>query len=451
MQHWIPYDEERLHELLGVDREAIARQLRDDTHTIAELAESRGWVPAELAAELVAPWRGQLRDPARLAELERRALRTLTQGHLAQHIFFHSLHQDAVPDAAPEIFGVSSREEFAALRRSEMSPLQICRLSGLGRGHAQQRATAVLRAMAQEGVRRQAVPQVQADRLLARQLRQLPRWLQQTRYNGPPPLVVPRASPATASNYSNNAMLSGDGRRVVYEGYEAKLTVAKRRGEIAVMVRGPGRAAPRLASADSALPQSSYNPALSADGRWVAFESAAGNLNFAKRYGQMKVFVRDLERGTFVAVSHPGGRAAKRLRIQPHDLRRRAPDRLRGVRRSRAAGREDGHRDPRPRARAHDARPARRGDSERPLRAAALLRRQLLAFTVLAGGASGGLSRVFVRDLVRGTNVAVSGDEEEAWEPVLSRDGSRVAYTVAGHGGASRVVVHDLRSGRAVR
>ena len=37
---------------------------------------------------------------ARVAILRGRALRTLTQGHLAQHIFFHSLHQEAIPSHA---------------------------------------------------------------------------------------------------------------------------------------------------------------------------------------------------------------------------------------------------------------------------------------------------------------------------------------------------------------
>src|SRR5215210_3886073 len=88
MQHWLPYDEQRLYALLGVDRGVIWRLLRDDTRSLAQLGQERGWEPSALARELVAPWRGRLRDSARLAVLERRALRTLTQGHLAQHIFF---------------------------------------------------------------------------------------------------------------------------------------------------------------------------------------------------------------------------------------------------------------------------------------------------------------------------------------------------------------------------
>ena len=59
MQHWLPYDEQRPYTLLGVDRGAIWRQLRDDTRNLAQLAQERGWEPRALAHELVAPWRDQ--------------------------------------------------------------------------------------------------------------------------------------------------------------------------------------------------------------------------------------------------------------------------------------------------------------------------------------------------------------------------------------------------------
>ena len=439
MMHWLPYDEERLYALLGGDRGTIWRQLRDDTRNLAQLAEQRGWEPSALARELVAPWRAELRDPERLAVLEQRALRTLTQGHLAQHIFFHSLHQEAIPANASKIFGVASRAEWSELRRSELSPLQICRLNGLPRGHAQEQATATLRAAAESGVTRQSIPPVQAERLLSRQLRQLPRWLQQTRYNGPPPLKTPRASPATASNYSNNAAVSADGRAVVFESYQAKLAIAKRQGEIAVMARRLGAAAPVLASGEAADPRSNYNPALSADGRWVAFESAIGNLNFAKRYGRMQVVARDLRSGRTLTVSHPPDLTISRSAYNPAisgDGRLVAyeaydrPDEPGGgtriVVRDLRSGRElavpaDGAAEPRLSA-----------DGRR------------LAYSALVDGRSA----VYVRDLRDGRTRRVSG-AEEAWEPVLSARGDVVAYTAADAGGESHVVVRRM-GGRPV-
>jgi Tol biopolymer transport system component len=448
MQHWLPYDERRLYSLLGVDRGVIWRQLRDDTRTLAQLARERGWEPQALAHELVAPWRGQLRDPGRLALLEKRALRTLTQGHLSQHLFFHSLHQEAIPSHATQIFGVASRSEWSALRRSELSPLQICRLNGLPRGHVQEQAAATLREYAAMGVARQAIPPAQAARLLSRQLRQLPRWLQQTRYNGPPPLVSPRSSPATASNYSNNAALSGDGRRVVFESYQAKLAIAKRLGEIAVMARAVGAGAPPvLASGPSPDPRSNYNPALSADGRWVAFESALGNLNFAKRYGRMEILARDLRSGRTIRVSHPPDLAISRSAYNPtisgdgRLIAYEAYDRpdepgggTRVVVRDLRNGRE--HAVPAPAGVAAELyEPRLSADGRR------------LAFSALARG-PGERSEVFVRDLRSGRSRRVSAPGEEAWEPVLSARGGVVAYTAAGAGGESHVVVRDLVRGR---
>ena len=446
MQHWLPYDERRLYSLLGVDRGAIWRMLRDDTRNLAQLAQDRGWEPAALARELVAPWRGKLRNPERLALLERRALRTLTQGHLAQHLFFHSLHQEAIPSHATAIFGVASRAEWSTLRRSELSPLQICRLNGLPRGHAQERAAATLREYADKGVARQSIPAVQAERLLSRQLRQLPRWLQQTRYNGPPPVHTPRSSPATASNYSNNAALSADGRRVVFESYQAKLAIAKRLGEIAVMARAVGAGSPPvLASGASADPRSNYNPALSADGRWVAFESALGNLNFAKRYGRMEVLARDLRSGRTIKVSHPPELTISRSAYNPtisgdgRLIAYEAYDRpdepgggTRVVLRDLRSGRE----------RAVPPPPGMSQVSEARLSADG----RRLAFSALTRGGVA-RSEVFVRDLGSGRTVRVSGKGEEAWEPVLSARGSVVAYTAAGAGGESHVVVRDLARG----
>src|SRR5215210_1466613 len=441
MQHWLPYDEARLYALLGVDRGAIWRRLRDDTRNLAQLAQERGWQPRALARELVAPWRDQLRDPGRLALLERRALRTLTQGHLAQHIFFHSLHQEAIPSHATAIFGVASRAEWSTLRRSELSPLQICRLNGLPRGHAQEQAAATLREFAAKGVARQSIPAAQARRLLSRQLRQLPRWLQQTRYNGPPPLVAPRSSPATASNYSNNAALSADGRRVVFESYQAKLAIAKRLGEIAVMARGVGSAAPpALASGQAADPRSNYNPALSADGRWVAFESALGNFNFAKRYGRMEVVARDLRSGRTIKVSHPPELTISRSAYNPtisgdgrlvayeaYDRPDQPGGGTRVVVRDLRSGRE----------RTIPAPPGMAGELYEP-RLSADGRR--LAFSALARGA-GTRSEVFVRELAGGRTRRVSAPGEEAWEPVLSAHGTVVAYTAADARGESHVVV----------
>src|SRR6185312_17135321 len=52
-------------------------------------------------------------------------------------------------------------------------------------------------------------------------------------------------------------------------------------------------------------PVSAYNPAISADGRLVTYESSAGNQNFAKRYGRIGALLCDLGAHATTAVDDP--------------------------------------------------------------------------------------------------------------------------------------------------
>jgi len=233
----------------------------------------------------------------------------------------------------------------------------------------------------------------------------------------------------------------------VFESYQAKLAIAKRLGEIAVMARAVGASAPPvLASGEAADPRSNYNPALSADGRWVAFESALGNLNFAKRYGRMEVLARDLRNGRTISVSHPPELTISRSAYNPaisgdgRLIAYEAYDRpdepgggTRVVLRDLRSGRE----------RAVPAPPGTSQLSEARLSADG----RRLAFSALTRGGHATRSEVFVRDLRSGRTVRVSRAGEEAWEPVLSARGTVVAYTAAGASGESHVVVRDLARG----
>src|SRR3954453_3537031 len=300
--HWLPYDEARLYTMLGITSVGLWEQLRDDHRTLAQLAARHGWPdPRRLAAALTASEAATV-GAARAEVLEERALRTITQGHLAQHLFFHSLHQFGIASEAPAIFGVDDME-FRRLRRAELSPLAVARLHGRSPGQVEALAIAVLRERADTGVRGGAIPRAQADRLLHRQLSQLPRWLDQARYNGPPPTYrgalvdVPR-------DYATNPAISADGRHVAYEAYRQKLPLAVKLGEIAVMRAD-------LATGRSALvsrlphggptgpdPTSAYNAAISGDGARVVFESSRGNQTFAKRYGRSGVLLARAGRTT---------------------------------------------------------------------------------------------------------------------------------------------------------
>jgi Tol biopolymer transport system component/plastocyanin len=404
--HWLPYDETRLYRLLGITRVGLWEQLRDDRRTLAQLAARHGWPdPRRLADALVAPEAARL-APGRAATLRERALRTITQGHLAQHLFFNSLHQFGIASEAPEIFGVTDME-FRRLRRAELSPLQIARLHGRSPGEVEARSIAVLRERAETGVRGGATPRAQAERLLSRQISQLPRWLDQARYNGPPP-TYRGALVAVPRDYASNPAISADGRHVAYEAYRQKLPLAVKLGEIAVLradlAAGGTAIVSRLprGGRNGPDPISAYNAGISADGRRVVFESSRGNQNFAKRYGRIGVLLA------------AGGRT------------RGVDRRVRGVPDSQSA-----------------YNPVISADGSR------------IAYQAIRGGRTVILvadARGRTRTAVRGARVG-GARFADPYEPGLSADGSKLVYTLAtGRVGdaataRSQVLVRDLHSG----
>jgi hypothetical protein len=300
---WLPYEEARLYKLIGQSRGDVFRWVRDE-HTIAELAKRHGWEPRALAEALVAPRRGEV-SAAKLRELADRAERTLTQGHLGQHILFHALHQTAVPEHATVIFGTRDRQEFLQLRRAELSPLQICELNGRTRVEAQRGVSDALREAAEQGVRDGSLPPAQAQVMLDRQLRQVPRWLGQNRYNGPSGGANKPDLPE--ADVAKHPSISADGGTVVWDAYRADVSAAERLGEIHVRaaVLGQRRFSVTPPSRSSTRrPRSAYNSVISANGNAVAFETAESTYPLAKRVGNMTVLVRDLASGKVERVSH---------------------------------------------------------------------------------------------------------------------------------------------------
>jgi Tol biopolymer transport system component len=440
--HWIPYDEGRLYALLHITREQLWQQLRDDHRNIAQLAARHGWRdPGRLADALVAPWRGHV-TAARLAILRGRAVRTITQGHLSQHLFFHSLHQFAIPSRAPRIFGMSD-QGFRDVRRTlELSPLTIARLHGRSPARVEALSVAALRDRARAGVRGHAITARQARILLRRQVTQLPRWLGQARYNGPPKthrgLLV-----ALPHDYATNPSVSADGTHVVYEQYRQKLPVALRLGEIAVVSRDlrSGRdtlvsrpAAPR---ADEPLdPRSAYNATVSGDGRFVAYESSPGNVNFAKRYGRIGVHLADATRGRTTRIDHPP--RGEDLSQSAYNPQLAADGRHLAFQAVRDAGTAQVFV-----CDLHTGRPAlaSAGLPRAPRGAVTSIYEprisadgRFVAFTAVTSRASSGpgatSSRVVLRDLQAHTSTTVSdGAPGFASDPTLSADGRLVAFT----------------------
>ena len=132
MLHWLPYDERRLLPMLRLSRREVLEWLRDDLHhTLEQLLRSRGLRPTAVAEQLVGTGSSRA-DAAQLEQLRERALRTLSQSHLAQHVLFHYLHQPEVSARAWEVFGVSP-SRFRELRSAATRPRRSGRFRG-GRG-----------------------------------------------------------------------------------------------------------------------------------------------------------------------------------------------------------------------------------------------------------------------------------------------------------------------------
>ena len=174
-EHWIPFDRRRLEAALGLRGRALEAYLVNDHHTLAELARRRRVDVGRLADRLVSSWPAQHRRM-----LRRRTMQILTQGHLAQHVFFHVFHSLGSSAVATSLFGVSA-EELDALRRQRRTPLSVALEHGKDVATLTAGLGELLRLHRDTGVALGESWPAEADRLLARQLRTLPCWLRSLR------------------------------------------------------------------------------------------------------------------------------------------------------------------------------------------------------------------------------------------------------------------------------
>jgi Tol biopolymer transport system component len=114
------------------------------------------------------------------------------------------------------------------------------------------------------------------------------------------------AGGAQADGASVSPSLSADGRLVAFESHATNLVPGDTNNAHDVFVRdreaGPIERVPLAADGGRANGES-YSPSLSADGRFVAFESYATDLVPGDTNGQRDIFVRDRQAGTTERVS----------------------------------------------------------------------------------------------------------------------------------------------------
>ena len=135
------------------------------------------------------------------------------------------------------------------------------------------------------------------------------------RQTGATSLVSQATNGAQANGYSGYPTISSDGRFIAFYSAATNLdgrAAAAVGGHIYVRDQQLGQTQlVTVASDNTAANGASSHPALSSDGRYVAFESAATNLVPGDTNGQSDIFVRDLQTGvtTRVSVASDGAQA----------------------------------------------------------------------------------------------------------------------------------------------
>ncbi len=122
--------------------------------------------------------------------------------------------------------------------------------------------------------------------------------------------AIVRVSTDAGSGQSNNSsdqpQLSADGRYVVFYSYANNLVAGDTNGRADIFRKDLSTGAIVRVSTDSSGGQSnqdSFHPEVSADGRYVVFYSNASNLVVGDTNGQQDIFVKDLDTGTLTRVS----------------------------------------------------------------------------------------------------------------------------------------------------
>ena len=117
--------------------------------------------------------------------------------------------------------------------------------------------------------------------------------------------LVSTATDGTANGNSYSPSVSADGRWITYESHASNLVAGDTNGQADVFVTDRTTGVTTLISAGTDGPSDgdSYSASVSADGRWITYSSYASNLVAGDTNGQMDVFVTDRTTGVTTRVS----------------------------------------------------------------------------------------------------------------------------------------------------
>jgi Tol biopolymer transport system component len=115
---------------------------------------------------------------------------------------------------------------------------------------------------------------------------------------------------AQANDCSNNPALSSDGNVVAFESWATNLVAPSPNGNMHIFVRNLSGASTTQVTKTSGGTQAnndSFDPALSADGRYVAYESRATNLGIVDTNGARDIYMTDTSNGAITRISEGTG------------------------------------------------------------------------------------------------------------------------------------------------
>jgi hypothetical protein len=173
--HWVPFDERALMRALGLRGRELEAFLYDDHHTLADLARRHGIELDRLVAKLVPPARSTTQG-GRIALLRDRARRLLTQGHLAQHVFFHVFHNGGGSRVIADTLDISPTSFFAA-RDHGLTAVRIARMQRIPPTRLSRRLTEYFRDQGQRGIALGVASRSETRRILERRRAALGCWM----------------------------------------------------------------------------------------------------------------------------------------------------------------------------------------------------------------------------------------------------------------------------------
>jgi hypothetical protein len=176
LYHWNPIDMQRLYARTGIDETELFDWLRDDdNHTLSGLITKHDLDPEDVVTSSLAVDPGL--PTAVRATLAERADRLLTQGHLAQHVFFHVFHSSAIRQHSREIFGMNPWD-YSKARRLGFSAADMGRLKrGYSRRQTAARVLRVIGRYEKLGIVLGATSNAQADSFMDQTQRLVDSWI----------------------------------------------------------------------------------------------------------------------------------------------------------------------------------------------------------------------------------------------------------------------------------